>query len=68
MDENFTKLNKKQFVKMWRTMKAEVGTRRTSLEGIVDVDIKTIHELMDRYESRIVLDKVLNRPWWRKIL
>lgn len=66
MNENFTKLNRKQFVKMWRTMKAEVGNRRTALTGFGNTDIKTIRELMDRYEARIVLDRVLNRKkWWR---
>ena len=57
MNENFTKLSRKQFIKMWRTMKDEAGNRRTSLAGSVNGDVMTIHELMDRYEARIVLDR-----------
>jgi len=63
MNENFTKLNRKQFIKMWRTMKAESGDRRTHI--MPGLDEATIRELMNRYEARIVLDRVLNRKWWR---
>ncbi len=63
MNESFTKLNRKQFIKMWRTMKAEVGNRTTSIFD--DVDRQSIRQLMDRYESRIVLDRNLNKKLWR---
>ncbi len=66
MNENFTKLSRKQFIKMWRTMKAEVGGRMTRLEGSNITIQRTVRQLMDRYEARIVLDPVLNRKkWWR---
>ena len=65
MDESFTKLNRKQFIKMWRTMKDEAGNRRTSLVGTVNDDVIDIRELMDRYEAKVVLDKVLNKKLWR---
>ena len=57
MNENFTKLSRKQFIKMWRTMKDEAGNRRTSLAGTVNDDVIDIRELMARYEAKVVLDR-----------
>jgi len=57
--ERFTKFNKKRFIKMWRTMKAEVGDRQTHL--MPGIDVVSIKQLMNRYEARSITVKQMKR-------
>ena len=60
--EKFTKLSKKEFIKIWRTMKAETGNRQTCfMSGVDEVSIK---QLMERYEARTFL--LRKKKFWRK--
>jgi len=52
MNEQFTKFKRKEFIKMWRTMRAEVGNRITVSNSSKEVD--SIKYLMDTYEVRMI--------------
>jgi hypothetical protein len=58
LKEIYTKFSKKEFIKMWRTMKAETGSRQTHI--VSGVDEKSISGIMNRYEERTISVRVNN--------
>lgn len=60
MDEQFTKLSANDMHRMWRTLKAEMGSH-TLVRPYPGVENHTLQYWMDRIEQRLA-DEVANRP------
>ena len=53
MKERFTKFRKRDLIKMWRTLKAESGYRRTLAYDKPTKWDCSLRELMDAHEERV---------------
>ena len=63
MNEQFTKFKRKEFIKMWRTMKAETGYRYSTSD--YNHETQSIRSLMERYEERMFIEIENKRKWYK---